>query len=319
MRPAAIILALASTLTSATAVAQTTEVQTWAVNVGLYYRMIADIAYTESDSHESKLDVIVPGDRSKVHPTLLFIHGGGWVGGNKETQLLRLLPFLEMGYAVVNVEYRLADVALAPAAVEDTRCALRWLRANAEEYGFDTDRIVVSGASAGGHLALTTGMLPAAAGFDRRCPATRPAGDGVGPGDAYEPEMPVAAVINWFGITDVGDLLAGDNAKTYAVAWFGGIADRMNLASRVSPLTYVRPGLPPILTIHGDADTIVPYAHGVRLHEALLAAGDASQLHTVAGGGHGNFTREQFHEVYDVIRAFLATHVTGERATTDEQ
>ena len=75
-----------------------------------------------------------------------------------------------MGWAVVNVEYRLGQVARAPAAVEDCLCALRWVIASAEEYGFDTERIVVTGNSAGGHLALTTGILPASAGLDRQCP-----------------------------------------------------------------------------------------------------------------------------------------------------
>ena len=78
-------------------------------------------------------------------PTLLYIHGGGWVGGGKDRQNHHFLPYLEMGFAVVNIEYRLAAVALAPAAVEDARCALRWIYNNAEKYGFDTNRIVVSG------------------------------------------------------------------------------------------------------------------------------------------------------------------------------
>ena len=84
--------------------------------------------------------------------------------------MLRALPYLEMGFAVVNVTYRLARVSEAPAAVEDCRCALRWVIQNAKEYGLDVNRLVVTGYSAGGHLALTTGMLPASAGLDRQCP-----------------------------------------------------------------------------------------------------------------------------------------------------
>ncbi len=152
-------------------------------------------------------------------------------------------------------------------------------------------------------------MLPAAAGFDRRCPAAND--DAPGPADSHEPEMPVAGIINWFGITDVGDLLAGPNAKTYAVMWFGSMADRMELARRVSPLEHVRSGLPPVLTIHGDADTVVPYAHGTQLHEALAAAGGVSVLHTVEGGGHGGFSREENHAAFAAIREFLHEHVFG--------
>ena len=175
-----------------------------------------------------------------------------------------------MGWAVVNVEYRLGQVARAPAAVEDCLCALRWVIANAEQYGFDVERIVVTGNSAGGHLALTTGMVPASAGLDRQCPG--------------DEELRVAAIINWYGITDVGDLLAGPNMKAYAVEWMGSRLDRQDIAARVSPLSYVRPGVPPVLTIHGDADPTVPYAHAVQLRTALDEAGVPNHLHTVPGG-----------------------------------
>ena len=216
---------------------------------------------------------------------------------------MHFLPYLAMGFAVVNVEYRLARVAIAPAAVEDGRCALRWVINNAATYGLDTSRIVVSGHSAGGHLSLTTGMLPASAGLDRRCPARDP--DGIGPAAAYEPEMPVAAVVNWFGITDVADLVEGPNAKSYAVAWMGGLANWRDVAERVSPLEYVRRELPPILTLHGDADTIVPYQHAVRLHEDLDRKGVVNKLHTIAGGGHGGFSNEENRLALAVIQTFL--------------
>ena len=115
------------------------------MEVGQSYRLVPDITYLVADDYESKLDVIAPRDTSTPLPTLLFIHGGGWRGGDKDAMFLRFLPYLEMGFAIVNVEYRLSPVALAPAAVEDCRCALRWLIDNAEEYGFDVDKIVVSG------------------------------------------------------------------------------------------------------------------------------------------------------------------------------
>src|SRR4029079_7112229 len=138
--------------------------------------------------------------------------GGGWTGGAKETQLLSLLPYMEMGWNVVNVEYRLAKVSLAPAAVEDCLCALRWVIRNAKQYNFDTSKLVVSGSSAGGHLALTTAMIPASEGLDRE-----------GPGNE---ELKVAAVVDCFGITDVVDLLDGQNRKTYPVQWMGSMPNR---------------------------------------------------------------------------------------------
>ncbi|MCE2560222.1 MAG: alpha/beta hydrolase, partial [Acidobacteria bacterium] len=212
------------------------------------YRVAPNITYLTASGYESKLDVMTPRGQDPA-PTLIYIHGGGWVGGTKEASVLRALPYLEMGWAVVNVEYRMARNELAPGAVEDCRCALRWVYENAEDYNIDTSRLVVTGASAGGHLSLTTGMLPASAGLDRLCPGRDASRPGWAASDEYE--MPVAAIVNWFGITDVGDLLQGVNAKSYAVAWMGSRPDRMELAKHVSPMTYVRPGLPPILTIHG--------------------------------------------------------------------
>ena len=222
---------------------------------------------------------ISPRMSSGPTPTLIYIHGGGWTGGDRQAAFFNTMPYLEMGWAVVNVSYRLARISLAPAAVEDCRCALRWVISKAKDYNFDVNKLVVTGNSAGGHLALTTGMLPASAGLERQCPGNE--------------ELKVAAIVNWYGITDVGDLLDGPNMKTYAVTWLSSLTNRYEIAKRVSPLEYVRPGLPPILTIHGDADPTVPYSHGTRLHEALNKAGVPNQLLTIPGGKHGGFTREE--------------------------
>ena len=108
---------------------------------------------------ELKVDVYQSRNQDGPAPTFIYYHGGGWVGGSKEANVLRLIPYLEKGWAAVNVQYRLGDVSLAPAAVEDSLCALRWVARNADQYGFDKTRLVVSGNSAGGHLALTTGMI----------------------------------------------------------------------------------------------------------------------------------------------------------------
>jgi acetyl esterase/lipase len=277
--------------------AQLSPAATWAAHAANEYQAVPNITYLVANNYEAKLDVYKRRDASGPQPTLIWIHGGGWTGGTKEAALMSLMPWFEMGWNVVNVEYRLRRVSLAPAAVEDCLCALRWVAANAKTHDIDTSRLVVSGDSAGGHLTLTTGMIPESAGLDRQCPGV--------------PLPKVAAIINWYGITDVNDLLDGPNRKSYAVEWLSSMPDREQIARRVSPLAYVRAGLPPILTIHGDADPTVPYNHAVRLHEALDKAGVANQLLTIPGGKHGGFTPDERTRIYTVIREFLAKHGLG--------
>ncbi len=306
---AAMMLAMAAVLLApATARAQLDDTEVWASHLSNEYRVVPNVTYGLVNNWETKLDLYLPEGADGPTPVLLYIHGGGWVGGTKEQYVLRLLPWLEMGWAVANIEYRLGEVSLAPAAVEDCLCALRWVIRNAEDYNIDPSRIVVTGNSAGGHLALTTGMIPASAGLDRQCPGRE--------------TLSVAAIINWYGITDVGDLLDGPNMKRYAVEWMASMPGRDEIATRVSPLTYVRTGLPPILTVHGDADPTVPYQHAVRLRDALDGVGVANQLHTVAGGRHGGFNREQTIAIFETIRQFLDSHglgTGGSRSTSGGQ
>ena len=293
------LLALgALVLAPSAAVAQLDQTAAWASHVSNEFRVVPNVTYHVANGFENRVDLYLPRNASEASPVLMYIHGGGWVGGSKEGNVLRLLPWLEKGWAVVNVQYRLGRISRAPAAVEDCLCALHWVKSNAEQYGFDASRIVVTGNSAGGHLALTTGMVSSAAGLDLECQPTD--------------ELGVAAIINWYGITDVGDLLQGENEKSYAVRWMGSLPDRLDVARRVSPLSYVRAGLPPVLTIHGDADPVVPYQHAFRLHEELAGAGVDNELHTVPGGGHGGFNREETIAIFETIQAFLGTHGLGD-------
>jgi acetyl esterase/lipase len=276
----------------------------WAAVVGNEVRTTSGVTYITASNWEAKLDVYRPATPGP-HPTLLHIHGGGWTGGSREGVVLRALPYVQMGFAVVNVTYRLARVAPAPAAVEDCLCALRWVAEHAKEYGFDMSRLAVTGYSAGGHLALTTGMIPESAGLDRQCPGA--------------PLPKVAAIVNWYGITDVNDLLDGANRRVYAVTWLGSLENRDAVARRVSPLTYVRKDLPPVLTIHGDADPVVPYTHGTRLQAALQGAGAASELLTIPKGLHGNFPRVEQLRAIEVVRAFFVKHGVLPAAATSSQ
>jgi acetyl esterase/lipase len=285
-----IALALSLAFASSVAAQSAPSSSSWSALVDNATRIEPDITYVRASNWEGKLDVYRPR-AAGPHPTILLIHGGGWTGGARQTYVLRALPYLEMGFAIVNISYRLAAVAQAPAAVEDCLCALRWVIRNAKQYDLDPARIVVMGYSAGGHLALTTGMIPASAGLDRQCPGT----------EVLKP----AAVVNWYGITDVADLLDGPNVRPFAVQWLGAQPDRVEIAKRVSPLTYVRKDLPPILTIHGDADPTVPHQHAVKLHAAMQQAGATSEFLTIPKGGHGNFPPADQTRAVEAVRAFV--------------
>ena len=280
-----------SALAPALSYAQSADALAKALHIYGSYRVVPDITYLTANNWEAKLDVYQARDATTPNPTLVYFHGGGWVAGSKEASSLTFLPFLSMGWNVVNVEYRLAKISLAPAAVQDALCALRWVYRNGKEYNVDTNRLVVMGNSAGGHLALTTGMSPASESLDSLCPGSE--------------ELRVAAIINWYGITDVNELLAGANVRNFAVAWLGGVSNREEIAKRISPLTYVRAGLPPIISIQGDADPTVPYSQNVRLHQALDKAGIHNELVTIPGGKHGGFSDAEMSKAYAAIRGFL--------------
>ena len=286
-------------------------------SVALFQKMrtVPNIVYERASGWEGKLDVYAQRTppNSPPTPVVIFIHGGGWVQGTKEASVMRgVLPYIAMGYSVVNVEYRLANVSLAPAAIEDCRCALRWVIAHAKDYNLDVNRIVVSGESAGGHLALTTGMIPASAGLDRMCFTTS--------------EPHVAAIVDFFGITDIADLLDGPNKKPfpeswpYTVQWLGNQPNRAEIAKASSPLTYVRAGVPATISIHGDADPLVPYAHSTRLQEALQKAGVAHELVTIPSGGHGNFSTAEWQRAFAAVEKFLSANLaTAKPPSTAQQ
>jgi len=286
------LLALSSLLNFA----QMTPSVRSAVLINHSYVVHSNIVYKVAANYDIKLDVYHRHDTATPIPVVIMIHGGGWISSNKDDYVLTAGPYLAMGFAVVNVEYRLGKVSQAPASVDDCLCALRWVSVHAKEYNFDLTKIVLTGPSAGGNLALSTGMIPPSSGFGNDC---------ANMSDIKAPWPKVAAIINLFGITDVADLLQGANIRAYAVTWLGSQSNREALAQQLSPLIYVRPDNPPVLTIHGDTDPTVPYSHAVRLHEALTKAGVRNQLLTIPGGGHGGFTAEQDIFAFETTVQFL--------------
>jgi acetyl esterase/lipase len=249
-----------------------------------------NVVYTKAGDWEGKMDLYLPPS-GKPSPAIINIHGGGWNKGVKESQS-GFNTFFKAGFAVANIEYRLTGQATAPAAVEDSRCALVYLVQHAQELNIDPNRIVIMGGSAGGHLALMGGLLANDRRFDGNC-----AGAGT---------IKVAAIIDKYGITDVWDWAYGkDKTSRSATAWLGGYAKDAKFAASVSPLTYVSKNNPPVFIVHGDADPTVPYQQSVELHRRLTEAGVKTKFITVPGGLHGKFDKEKNSEVNAEIIAFL--------------
>jgi len=305
-------IVLSAAALASQAAPQTVDPATRFVQIANNYSVAADITYLRAGGADLKLDVYRPSNAAGPTPVLMFMHGGGWTNGSKNSSLFASLPFIEMGWAVVNVEYRLADVALAPAAVEDCRCALRWIYQNARQYQFDLDNIVATGQSAGGHLALTTGMIPESAGLDRQCPGDRRRAWTTG--DLGTQPIKVAAVLDFYGITDVEDLInrKPGTSGNFTEAWLGSPIDRAAIAKRVSPTTYVRKELPPIMIIHGTADPIVPFDQATKLQKMLDAAGSPNEFYAVEGGGHGGWSTADMEKIYKAVRVFFAKYHIGE-------
>jgi acetyl esterase/lipase len=249
------------------------------------YQVQANIRYARHA--ETVLDIVQArapalGNR----PGALVFHAGGWVEGTKETTLESfVVPLVEHGFVVANVEYRLAKSAPAPAAVEDALQAAKWFRDHAEEYKVDPARIIALGESAGGQLALTTAMLPSTT--------------------SLGPVTKIAAVLDFYGVADVAEQVS--QQKPYAVAWIPDQPGRMDLARQMSPVSYVRKGLPPVLAIHGDADPVVPYQQSVSLIKALKSDGNQADLIMVPGGQHG-FTAEQASKLWPDVFKWLKKH-----------
>jgi len=250
-----------------------------------------NVVYTKVNGWEGKVDFYLPPKADKPTAIVINIHGGGWNHGVKESQT-GFSTFFKAGFAVANIEYRLTGQATAPAAVEDTRCALIYLIKNAKALNIDVNKIVIMGGSAGGHLALMGGLLANNHQFDTNCPAIE--------------NIQVAAIIDKYGISDVWDWGYGTNIKSKsATNWLGAKAKDKDFAASVSPMTYVSKNSPPTFIVHGDADPTVPYQQSVELHKKLLEVGVKTEFITVPGGLHGKFEKEKNAEVNKAIIKFI--------------
>ena len=252
----------------------------------------ADIPYA-SDGHErQKLDLYVPNGDGPF-PLLVWIHGGAWKGGSKDRP--RGKEWLDKGIALASINYRLSQHAIFPAQIEDCKAAIRWLRAHADEYRLNTDRLVVWGASAGGHLVALLGTTGDTRLFDV--------------GDYLDQSSAVSAVIDWYGPTDFNqmDTMDGDIGTMHHDApdspeskLVGGpIQENLYEVQQANPITYVTQNDAPFLIVHGDIDPLVAHGQSVILHKALLDAEVPVIFHTVTGGKHGGFRDPEVNRLGD--------------------
>jgi acetyl esterase/lipase len=218
-----------------------------------------DIEYGKVGDRSLKLDLYVPKERTGKLPLLIFIHGGGWKGGDKADYRIYTQVFAQKGYIVASVGYRLTGEAKFPACVNDVKCAVRYLRKNADELGIDADRIGVVGGSAGGHLAMMTG-------YSSDVPELE--GDGGNAGVSSH----VKAVVNIYGPYNLDDdfVRTNEGANKLVESFLGKpVAEAGDLLDKASPAHYHDPKDPPTLILHGTIDDIVPVDQSDQLARKL--------------------------------------------------
>ncbi|MFI0235991.1 alpha/beta hydrolase fold domain-containing protein [Streptomyces sp. NPDC016845] len=238
-----------------------------------------------------ELDLWLPAAQARRPvPLVLFLHGGAWRRGRRDDMGVRTRawepgPFERIaaaGLAVACVDYRLSGEALFPAQLDDVRAALRWLGLRADELGIDSERVVVWGESAGGHLASLLALT--------------------------HPEPPLAGAVVWYGPSDLETprppFDPADPSSMEALLLGAAPSTVPERAAAASPVRRAHAGAPPFLIVHGEADTMVPCGHGRDLAAALRAAGAEAELRIVAGAEHGWVGADE-DEVAEIFRASL--------------
>ena len=239
-----------------------------------------NLEYVPGGHERQKLDIYVPKHprEPKLLPLIIWIHGGAWRAGSKDR--CRATRFLEQGFVVASINYRLSQHAIFPAQIIDCKAAIRYLRANAKTYRIDPDRIGVWGSSAGGHLVALLGTTGDVKKFDK------------GPNLKYSSR--IQAVCDFFGPTNFAkigsfpstmDHNAPDSPESKLLG--APVQEAKEAVRNADPITYVTKDDPPFLIVHGDKDPLVPINQSVILDEALKKANVKTTFHTVKGGGHG--------------------------------
>lgn len=238
-------------------------------------RIISDVIYGEADGKPLLLDLALPTQPVEKLPIVLYIHGGAWLWGDKAEPTesgLFVRHFAMHGYFSVSINYRFSNEAKYPAQLHDAKAAVRWIRANAESYGADPERIGVFGHSAGGHLAALLGT-------------TENVKELEGLSENLGISCSVQAVATWSAPVDFLQMLVGfhDSPESMESLLIGGyVREHPDKAKRASPLSYVTDAAPPFFIIHGTEDEIVPFNQAEILHAALLN----SSILAIKGANH---------------------------------
>ncbi|UUO05708.1 alpha/beta hydrolase [Blastopirellula sp. J2-11] len=272
--------------------------------------MQKDLTYAKIGDRELKLDLYLPKEAQEPLPLVIWVHGGGWMGGSKNGCPARWL--VSDGYAVASVEYRLSGEAIFPAQIEDCKAAVRWLRANAGKYGINPDQFGVWGSSAGGHLVSLLGTTSDSGEFNK--------------GEHLDVSSRVQAVCDYYGPTDLlqmdvnaipGARLKHLDPNSPESKLIGGpILENKAKAAKANPIEYISEMTPPFLIVHGDADPTVAHYQSELLFEALKKAELPVHFHTIEGGGHGKGFGGA--EVSDMVNQFFDRTLKSDQAVKHE-
>jgi acetyl esterase/lipase len=235
-----------------------------------------NIEYTNPDNQHLQLNLARPKTGDGPFPAVICIHGGGFRAGSREGYNGLVIKLAQRGYVAMTISYRLAPKFQFPAAIHDTKAAVRWTRANAAKYKIDPDRIGVTGGSAGGHLAQFLAVSSDVKEFE---------GDGGNPSMSSK----VACVVNVYGPSDFTKSYGKSvDAAEVLPLWLGGNLETARLKHiQASPLNWVTPHAAPTLCIHGTDDKYVAHEQAVWMIDRLKACGVEAELLTLEGAGHG--------------------------------
>ena len=279
-------------------------------------QLLANLPYAGTDNPRQMLDLLLPKEHAGGPlPVVVFIHGGGWRNGRKESGRRRVAPFVDSGnFAGASVGYRLSGEAKWPNQIHDCKAAIRWVRANARKYNLDPDRIGVWGTSAGGHLVAmlgTSGDVPAMDGE-------------IGPHANVSSR--VTCVANFFGPTNFltmnstaipGATLDHDAADSPESLLIGSpIQESPEKVATANPITYVSADDSPFLNVHGTMDPLVSFNQSELLHTALQKSKVETTLITINGGGHGRGFGPKANEV---VERFFDHHLCDEKTSWEDQ